>query len=82
MPVDVLFTDINLAGDMDGAALARLAREMQPDLPVIYASSRANLLTPDARVPGSIILPKPYEPAFMGRLLTAAVRATVVGVPA
>ena len=30
LPVDVLFTDINLPGGMDGAALARRAREMQP----------------------------------------------------
>ena len=38
--VDVLFTDINLPGKMDGAALARRARELLPDLPVIYASAR------------------------------------------
>ena len=31
-PVDVLFTDINLPGGMDGAALARRARELLPDL--------------------------------------------------
>jgi len=43
-PVDVLFTDINLPGDMDGAALARRAREMQPQLAVVYASARANML--------------------------------------
>ena len=34
-PVDVLFTDINLPGKMDGAALARRARELLPNLPVI-----------------------------------------------
>src|ERR1700689_1271133 len=38
--VDVLFTDINLPGGMDGAALALRAREMRPHLPVIYASAR------------------------------------------
>ena len=50
--VDVLFTDINLPGKMDGAALARRARELLPNLPVIYASARATMLAPDARVPG------------------------------
>ena len=64
LPVDVLFTDINLPGGMDGAALARRAREMQPQLPVVYASARATLLKQDARVPGSIVVPKPYEPAW------------------
>jgi CheY-like chemotaxis protein len=82
VPVDVLFTDINLSGDMDGAALARRAREMRPHLPVVYASARATLLKQDARVPGSIIVPKPYEPALVGRLLTAATKAATAGLPA
>jgi len=70
--VDILFTDINLPGGMDGAALARRARELLPNLPVVYASARASMLAPDARVPGAIIVPKPYQPALVGRLLTAA----------
>jgi CheY-like chemotaxis protein len=82
LPVDVLFTDINLPGGMDGAALARRAREMQPQLPVIYASARATLLKQDARVPGSIVVPKPYEPALVGRLLAAATKAATAAVPA
>ena len=82
LPVDVLFTDINLPGGMDGAALARRAREMQPQLPVIYASARATLLKQEARVPGSIVVPKPYEPALVGRLLAAATKAATAAVPA
>lgn len=70
--VDVLLTDINLPGDMDGVTLARRARELRPNIPVVYASARATMLSPDARVPGAIILPKPYEPALLGRLLSAA----------
>jgi two-component system, response regulator PdtaR len=81
-PVDVLFTDINLPGKMDGAALARRARELLPNLPVVYASARATMLTPDARVPGAIIVPKPYEPSLLGRLLTAALRQAATGAPA
>jgi DNA-binding response OmpR family regulator len=79
--VDILLTDINLPGGMDGTALARRARELQPDLPVIYASARATLLRQEARVPGSLVLPKPYEPAVLGTLLVAAVRATTAAVP-
>ena len=81
LPVDVLFTDINLPGGMDGAALARRAREMQPQLPVVYASARATLLKQDARVPGSIVVPKPYEPALVGRLLVAATKAASAALP-
>jgi DNA-binding response OmpR family regulator len=78
-PIDVLLTDINL---LDGTALARCARELQPNLTVIYASARAATLKQEARVPGSVLLPKPYEPAVLGRLLAAAVRVTPVAVPA
>jgi len=80
--VDVLFTDINLPGGMDGAALARRARELMPNLPVVYASARATMLAPGARVPGAIVVPKPYEPALVGRLLTAAFHQATSHLPA
>jgi CheY-like chemotaxis protein len=79
--VDVLFTDINLPSDMDGAALARRAREILPNLPVVYASARATTLAPEARVPGAIMVPKPYEPGLIGRLLTAALHHAAAHVP-
>jgi CheY-like chemotaxis protein len=58
--VDVLFTDIDLGAGMDGATLARLAREMRPKLPVVYASGRRTVDQFDT-VPGSVFLPKPYS---------------------
>lgn len=74
--VDILFTDINLPGDMDGSALAQRAREMRPDLPVIYASGRWNLLSDLSGLPRSMILPKPYSPtracSMVESLLSAA----------
>lgn len=73
--VDVLFTDINLAGGMDGTTLARRAREMLPHLPVIYASARTRNFVDEAGVPGSVFLPKPYEPEAVGRLIAGAVQA-------
>jgi DNA-binding response OmpR family regulator len=81
-PVDILVTDINLPGRMSGAALARRARELQPDLPVIYASARAALLEQEDRVPGSVLLPKPYEPGAVARLLAVAIRSAALAVPA
>ncbi len=73
--IDVLLTDINLSGGMDGAALARRARELRPGLAVIYASAHAASLSSNTRVPGSVVLSKPYEPGVLGRLLATAVRA-------
>ncbi len=36
--VDLLFTDIDLARNTNGLSLARCARELSPDLPVVYTS--------------------------------------------
>ena len=38
--VDVLFTDINLLGRMDGSMLAKRARAQRPELPIVYCSGR------------------------------------------
>jgi CheY-like chemotaxis protein len=70
-PVDVLFTDINLADGMDGTALARRAREMLPGLPVIYASARVAGLEPQQRVPGALFVRKPYDPEAVGRIIVS-----------
>ncbi len=58
--VDILFTDIDLGGGMDGATLAQLARQMRPKLPIVYTSGRRS---PEqiAAVPGAAFLPKPYS---------------------
>ena len=58
--VDVLFTDLDLGSGMDGAALAQLAREMRPTLPIVYTSGRRSL-GDIAAVPGAAFLPKPYS---------------------
>lgn len=58
--VDVLFTDIDLGAGMNGAELAKLARQMRPKLQVVYASGR-HAMAQFAAVPNSIFLPKPYS---------------------
>jgi CheY-like chemotaxis protein len=81
-PVDILFTDINLPGGMDGTMLARRARELLPDLPVVYASGRVNVIDPQLRVPHSTFVPKPYVPALIGRVLANAVKSVAEHAPA
>jgi len=41
LPVAVLVTDINMPGEPDGLALAALARELHPGLPILIASAVA-----------------------------------------
>jgi CheY-like chemotaxis protein len=66
-PVDVLFTDIELEGDVDGERLAMLARKMLPELAVVYTSGSVDRIE---QVPDSVFVPKPYEPAKICTLLT------------
>ncbi|MBE7244255.1 MAG: response regulator [Actinomycetospora chiangmaiensis] len=60
--VDMLFTDIDLARNTNGLALARQARRLCPDLPVVYTSGGRAALAPCEAVPGSVFVPKPYRP--------------------
>ena len=67
-PVDILFTDIDLPGGMDGTALARCARRLRSDLPVIFTSGRYRLDASEA-VAGAMFLPKPYDLNTLGRIV-------------
>jgi CheY-like chemotaxis protein len=62
-PIDVLLTDIQLPGQLDGKALVRHVRETQPDLPVIFMTGRPDTMdgrSPDAK---EIYVAKPYLPS-------------------
>jgi CheY-like chemotaxis protein len=59
--IDVLFTDINLPGEIDGAELANRAREIRPELPIVYASGRMTSSDLGSLVPRSVFLNKPYN---------------------
>jgi CheY-like chemotaxis protein len=64
----VLVTDINLAGKTDGWTVARAAREIDPDFPVIYMTGAAADQWAVQGVPNSVLLTKPFAPA---QLVTA-----------
>ena|SRR5690242_18365394 len=58
--VDVLVTDIKLAGRLTGWELAEELRLLDPALPVVYASGSPPDLS--RAVPGSIFVTKPVVP--------------------
>jgi CheY-like chemotaxis protein len=60
--IDLLFTDIVLPGGRTGADLAREARELQPDLKVLFATGYARSALEERQDPGSGVelLLKPF----------------------
>ena len=63
-----LVTDIRMPGGIDGWAVARHAREAQPDLPIVYTTGDSASDWPALGVPNSVVVRKPYAGA---QLLTA-----------
>jgi DNA-binding response OmpR family regulator len=64
-----LVTDINLGrGGIDGWDVAKHAREIDPNVPVIYMSGKDASEWASKGVPNSIMLAKPFAPA---QLVTA-----------
>ena len=72
---DVIFSDIVMAGDMDGLALARRVRAEWPDLPILLTSGYSQ--NAETVVREFTILPKPYGLSDLSRALGA-----VLGAPA
>jgi CheY-like chemotaxis protein len=68
--VDVLFTDVNLPGGIDGTELAIKVRERRPELPIVYASGRHGASDLGRMVTRSVFVPKPYRPSDVCVLLT------------
>ena len=66
--LSALVTDIRLPGGLDGWEIARHAREIRSDLPVVYTTSDSATDWPAKGLPNSVVVQKPYAPA---QLLTA-----------
>ena len=63
-----LITDIRLPVGPDGWAIARRARELRADLPIVYTTADSAGDWPVNGVPNSVVVQKPYAGA---QLLTA-----------
>jgi CheY-like chemotaxis protein len=72
MPIDLVFTDVMLLGDLDGLALARIVAERHPRMPVLLTSGYAKALTGRHGMP---ILRKPYQLAALGEAIRENLRA-------
>lgn len=77
-----LVTDIHLGGKMSGWDIARIAREIDPALPVVYMTGGAAEEWPSKGVPQSVLLTKPFAPAQLvtavAQLLNAGAQTTTM----
>jgi CheY-like chemotaxis protein len=58
-----LLTDIHLRGKLTGWDVAKRARELTPDIPVVYMTGAGADQWPSHGVPNSVLLNKPFAPA-------------------
>lgn len=70
-----LITDIDLGDDVSGWDVAKHARELFPEMPVIYVSGGSSNEWASMGVPGSVMLVKPYASAQ----LIVAVSSAMLG---
>jgi signal transduction histidine kinase/ActR/RegA family two-component response regulator len=81
-PIDLLFTDIVMPGGMNGRQLADAARQLRPNLKVLYTTGyTANAIVHHGRLdPEAELVSKPFTYDSLGRKIRAvldAKRATV-----
>jgi PAS domain S-box-containing protein len=75
--VQLLFTDMVMPGPVKSTELAALAREMIPDLPILFTSGYAEsaVLREGRMEQGALLLSKPYSRAALSTKIQAAIRA-------
>lgn len=69
----LLFTDVDLPGEINGLGLARLVGMRWPSLPII-ATSGAGAVQPIDLPPHGRFLPKPYRPSGLADLVAATLK--------
>lgn len=72
--IRALVTDIDLPGGADGWDVARRARELHPELAVIYVSGGSSHEWVSRGVPGSVMLAKPFA---LAQLVVAVSNASL-----
>ncbi len=69
--IAALLTDIELAGEADGIALAHAARAVRPEMPIVVTSGR-HALAENAMPEGGTFVPKPYTAEQLRDVLAGA----------
>ena len=75
LPVELLFTDVIMAGDMNGYELVRNALKVRPGLKALLTSGRPRDSLDTHHTADVELLAKPYRPADLARAIRAALEA-------
>ena len=72
--VDIVFSDVNMPGSLDGFGLVQWLRRERPDLKIILTSGAAQAVKDASDLAHVPILAKPYDYAALARQLRALTR--------
>jgi CheY-like chemotaxis protein len=83
MQVRAVVTDVDLNREITGWDIARRARELYPDIPIVYMTGANADEWTAMGVPESVLIAKPFVPAQMvtavSHLLNAATSRAILG---
>ena len=82
-PVDLLFTDVVMPGTMGGRELGAAARELYPDLRILFTSGYTeNSIVHHGRLDQGVrLLSKPYRRELLAKKIREALDDTVPRIP-
>jgi CheY-like chemotaxis protein len=73
--IQVLFTDIDVPGTMDGLKLSHYIRDRWPPVRIVITSGHV-MATPDQMPAEAVFIAKPHQPADLDRLFRAIAPST------
>ena len=74
-PIELMFSDILMPGEMNGVELAREARRLRPKIPVVLTTGYSTSADAALRE-GFVVLRKPYDLESLRKMLCAAFGGT------
>jgi len=81
-PLRALVTDVQLGPGPSGWEIAKRARELHPEIPVVYVTGTAAAEWSSKGVPNSLIIQKPFAPAQVVTAVSQLLNAPPTATPA